>query len=64
MSGFRQPSYPPSHSHAFCDKCKAIRLVTTDSLKYYDATREFVGGDIECVTCGNIIATLYKRVSA
>ena len=47
-------------SHAYCNNCSAIRSINVEELIMVSEDGKFVGGDILCKSCFNIIVTVYK----
>jgi hypothetical protein len=56
---------PNDFTHAYCDLCKKIQPVTTESLEGEDSSESFKG-DILCTVCQSILLTVYvpKRGAA
>ena len=57
---------PNDFTHAYCNLCKTIQLVTRESLEGEDSSESFKGGDILCTVCQSILLTVYvpKRGAA
>ena len=47
---------PPS---AYCGVCEAIQPVLVEPMQSPDASGRYMGGDMVCTLCKNVIATLY-----
>jgi hypothetical protein len=50
---------PNDFTHAYCDICKKIKLVTRESLEGEDRSGSFKGGDILCSVCQSILLTVF-----
>jgi hypothetical protein len=50
---------PNDFTHAYCDLCKEIQLVTRESLDGEDRSGSFKGGDIVCDVCQSTLLTVY-----
>jgi hypothetical protein len=50
-------------THVYCDACETIRPADQQPLDMMDQSGQFVGGDLLCGVCFNVITTVYRELS-
>jgi hypothetical protein len=49
-------------THAYCRSCKEIQPVFCEPIEFPDVSNSFVGGDIVCTKCFDILVVVYNQI--
>jgi hypothetical protein len=50
-------------THVYCNTCEKIQPMDQQPLEMIDASGKFIGGDLLCRVCTNVITAVYREMT-